>query len=114
MRGAKLLARVSDQVALADKDLISIPAEALPLAAVAPAHHGALAGQRANGVVLEPQDLLDDRTLRQPRHEANLTRRMAVSNVGGGRERGRASDATARKCSVSRRPRAVHRRDVAL
>ena len=51
-------------IALADKDLVSVPTEALPLGAVAPAHHNTPAGKGANRKVLEPQDLLDDWTAR--------------------------------------------------
>ena len=48
-------------IALADQDLIGVPAQRLALRAVAPANDGAAAGERAGWEVLEPQDLLDDR-----------------------------------------------------
>ena len=64
VQGPQLLPRLSDQVALADQDLISVPAETLPLGAVAPAHHGAPAGKGANRKIIKPEDLLDDRTPR--------------------------------------------------
>ena len=65
-------------IALAHKDLFSVPAETLPLRAIAPTHHSAPAGQGANRKVLEVEDLLDDRTGRRCRQEANVTRRMTV------------------------------------
>lgn len=65
-------------IALADKDLISVPTKSLSLGAVAPAHHGAAAGKRADWEVLEPQDLFNDRIRRRCRHEANLTRGRVV------------------------------------
>ncbi len=51
-------------IALADKDLVSVPPKTLPLGAIAPAHHNTPAGKGANRKVLKPQDLLDNRTPR--------------------------------------------------
>ena len=66
-------------IALADKDLVSVPLEALRLATVAPAHHGAPASKPAKREVVERQDFLLDRTLRRRRHAGNLTRQKGAT-----------------------------------
>ena len=122
VQGPQPLARLP-MIALADKDLTSVPAEALPLAAVAPAHNNTPAGQRANREVLKAQNLLDDRTLRRRRHVASVTRRAARRDAGrrcvgkqvrpdAARERVLARSRSSRCCAGSpKRSRNARRRE---
>src|SRR5579863_7425634 len=62
VQGPELLARLAHHVPLADQHLIAPPTKRLALSPVAPAHHGAPAGERPQREVLEPQNLLDNWT----------------------------------------------------
>src|SRR3954471_6899471 len=58
---AQLLARLSDQVAFADQDLVGIPRQRLALAAVAPARDRAASAARPKREILEAHDFGDGR-----------------------------------------------------
>ena len=57
---------LADQIALADQHLIVVPPSALAFSAVAPADDRPATGERARRELLEPQNLLHDRTLHHP------------------------------------------------
>jgi hypothetical protein len=72
-------------IALADEDLVRIPAEGFALAAVAPAHDGAARAARAQREVLEMANLDHRRARLFGAHAVETTRLAVVVWSGHGR-----------------------------
>ena len=83
MQRPELLARLAQQIALADQDLVAVPTKRLALGAVAPADHRTAAGHRTERQVLEPQDLFDDRFLGSINVERISTTSFVVERSAG-------------------------------
>jgi hypothetical protein len=63
-------------IALADEDVVAVPAKRFALRSVAPAHDRAAARERADRQVVEAQDVCDARALAAHRTEPGVDARM--------------------------------------